>query len=61
MHMTTTSEGMDSVEVDSEADWWGIVIDEFGLRYGDLPAEERTRVWGRVRGAHEAWVAAGGS
>ena len=37
MHMTTTSEGTDSVEVDSEADWWGIVIDEFGLRYGDLP------------------------
>ena len=21
----------DSVEVESEADWWGIVIDEFGL------------------------------
>ena len=27
--------GTDSVEVDSEADWWGIVIDEFGLGYGD--------------------------
>ena len=61
MHMTTTSAGTESVEVDSEADWWGIVIDEFGLRYGDLPAEERARIWGMVRSAHEAWDAAGRS
>jgi hypothetical protein len=59
MHMTTTSAGTESVDVDSEADWWGIVIDEFGLRYGDLPAEERARVWRMVRSAHEAWDAAG--
>jgi len=51
----------ESVDVDSEADWWGVVIDEFGLRYGDLPTEERARVWGMVRAGHEAWVAAGGS
>ena len=61
VHMTTTSAGTESVDVDSESDWWGIVIDEFGLRYGDLPAEERARVWGMVRSAHEAWDAAGRS
>ena len=61
MHMTTTGAGTDSVEVDSEEDWWGIVIDEFGLRYVDLPTEERARVWGMVRSAHEAWDAAGRS
>jgi arylamine N-acetyltransferase len=61
MHMTTTSAGTESVDVDSEADWWGIVIDAFGLRYGDLPAAERARVWGMVRSAHEAWDAAGRS
>ena len=53
MHMTTTSAGTESVDVDSDADWWGIVIDDFGLRYGDLPADERARVWGMVRSAHE--------
>ena len=30
-------------------------------RYGDLPADERARVWGMVRSAHEAWDAAGRS
>jgi N-hydroxyarylamine O-acetyltransferase len=61
MHLTTTSAGTESVEVESEGDWWGTVIDGFGLAYGDLPAEERARVWGMVRSAHEAWETAGGS
>jgi len=61
VRMTTTGAGTESVDVDSEADWWGVVIDEFGLRYGDLPAAERARVWGMVRSAHEAWDAAGRS
>jgi arylamine N-acetyltransferase len=59
VRLTTTGGGTESVDVDTEADWWGIVIDEFGLRYDDLPAEERARVWGMVRSAHEAWDAAG--
>ena len=50
-----------SGDVDSESDWWEIVIDEFGLAYGDLPADERARVWSMVRSAHEAWDAAGRS
>jgi arylamine N-acetyltransferase len=61
VRMTTTGAGTESVDVDSEADWWGVVIDEFGLRYGDLPAAERARVWDMVRSAHEAWDAAGRS
>ena len=56
---TITGSGIVSVDVDSESAWWGIVIDEFGLRYGDLPAGERGRVWAMVRSSHEAWVAAG--
>ncbi len=48
-----------SLDVDSGSDWWDIVVDEFGLSYGDLPADERTRVWGMVRSSHEAWDAAG--
>ncbi len=61
VRLTTTSAGTDSVDVDSESDWWEIVIDEFGLAYGDLPADERARVWSMVRSAHEAWDAAGRS
>ena len=49
----------ESRDVDSEGDWWGIVIDGFGLAYGDLPRDERARVWRSVRSAHEAWDAAG--
>jgi N-hydroxyarylamine O-acetyltransferase len=58
---TITGSQTASVEVGSESDWWSSVIDEFGLAYGDLPAEERARVWSMVRTAHEAWDAAGRS
>ena len=56
-HSFVTAAGTTSSEVTSEGDWWGVVIDEFGLGYGDLPADERTRVWAQVREAHEAWLA----
>ena len=58
-HSTITVSGRDTREVRGAEDWWGIVIDRFGLTYGDLPAEERARVWQSVRRAHEAWDAAG--
>jgi len=58
---TITGSTTEAADVDSESDWWEIVIDEFGLAYGDLPADERTRVWSMVRSAHEAWDAAGRS
>ena len=51
--------GTGSRDVESGSEWWEIVIDHFGLAYGDVPAEERTAVWGRVRESHEAWDAAG--
>lgn len=59
VHSTLTPAGIVSADVDGETDWWSLVIDRFGLAYGDLPASERTRVWRMVRAAHEAWVAAG--
>lgn len=57
---TITAAATESVEVSSEQDWWELVIDRFGLAYGDLPAAERARVWRRVRDIHEARAAAGG-
>ncbi len=59
VHTTVMPTGSTSRDVDSESDWWGIVIDGFGLAYADLPGEERARVWESVRGAHEAWESAG--
>jgi hypothetical protein len=51
----------EAADVGSESDWWGIVIDEFGLAYGDLAPDERARIWDMVRASHEAWDAAGRS
>lgn len=59
VYTTITPTGSTSRDVESEDDWWGIVIDGFGLAYGDLPRGERARVWESVRGAHEAWESAG--
>ena len=56
---TITGSATETRDVESESDWWSIVIDDFGLAYGDLPADERARVWGMVRSTHEAWDAAG--
>lgn len=58
-HSTITGSVTKSADIDSESDWWGIVIDEFGLAYGDVPAEEQARVWSLARSSHEAWDAAG--
>jgi arylamine N-acetyltransferase len=46
-------------DVDSEDEWWSLVIDRFGLSYGDLTASERADLWRTVRATHEAWDAAG--
>ena len=47
------------LDVEAATDWWEIVVDHFGLAYGDVPAEERSRLWSRLRASHEAWDAAG--
>jgi arylamine N-acetyltransferase len=56
---TITPEGRVDVDVDAGDAWWEIVIDDFGLAYGDLPADERERVWARVLAGHREWDAAG--
>lgn len=57
---TTTVDGEPrSRDIDTHADWWGLVIDGFGLAYGDLAAGERHELWRKVRATHEAWDAAG--
>ena len=44
-------------EIDSADDWWSLVIDRFGLAYGDLTPAERNDLWRRVRAGHEDWQA----
>ncbi len=46
-------------DIDTASEWWGIVIEGFGLAYGDLTAPERDALWRNVRAAHDAWEAAG--
>lgn len=56
---TVTPERRIDVDVDAPEEWWEIVIDDLGLAYADLSAEERDAVWARVRARHEEWDAAG--
>jgi arylamine N-acetyltransferase len=56
---TQTGSGVQRRDVDSGDDWWGIVIEGFGLAYGDVPRAERDAVWNRVRATHEEWDDAG--
>ena len=46
-------------DIDSCDDWWGLVVERFGLAYGTLPAVEREDLWRKVRATHDAWDAAG--
>lgn len=46
-------------DIDSRDDWWGLVLDRFGLAYAGLSALERDSLWRQVRSVHEAWDAAG--
>jgi len=50
-----TAEGARSTEVTGAAEWWELVLDHFGLAYGDLAASERSSLWEHVREEHEAW------
>ena len=52
-------EGVESSDLDTEDQWWELVIDHFELAYDDVPAGERAAVWKRVRASHEAWQDAG--
>ena len=55
---TERTQAADSTrEIDSADEWWALVIDGFGLAYGDLTAAERDELWRRVRATHEEWKA----
>lgn len=45
-------------ELATSEDWFGALAEVFGLRLDDLDELERKRLWAKVRGAHEAWLAA---
>ena len=59
VHSVVTASGAEERDVASEDDWWTIVVDGFGLAYGDLSKGERAWLWRRVRDSHLAWDAAG--
>ena len=59
VHSVNRGGVVESQDVESCDEWWGVVIDGFGLAYGDIPREERIAIWERVRASHESWVAAG--
>jgi N-hydroxyarylamine O-acetyltransferase len=54
-----TSKESRTTDVTESRDWWSVVIDRFGLAYGDLGVDERDRLWASVSDGHRGWVAAG--
>ena len=49
-----------AIEVTRPDEWWGLVLDHFGLSYEDLTADERAFLWQRTLDQHRAWRAATG-
>ena len=60
MYTERSAEGARTTAVTDPGEWWGLVLDHFGLAYGDLTADERSMLWRRVVHEHEAWRAASG-
>ena len=55
LHYTErSSDRARSREVTKAAAWWELVLDHFGLAYGDLSADERSSLWRHVRRDHDA-------
>ena len=48
-----------TTELTEKHEWWSVVIDRFGLAYGDLPSDELDRLWTFVRDGHAAWLESG--
>jgi len=42
--------------LDTQAEWFDALADVFGLTLDDVDAARRSRLWLRVRAAHEAWL-----
>jgi N-hydroxyarylamine O-acetyltransferase len=45
-------------ELSTMADWYGVLVDLFGLDVSDVEPERRAALWRRVREAHERWLGA---
>jgi N-hydroxyarylamine O-acetyltransferase len=50
--------GRPPLVLDTAGDWYAALHDVFGLALDDVDADERARLWRRIRAAHEAWLAA---
>jgi len=50
------ADGRTERELATEADWYGALVDIFGLDLDDIAPERRTELWTRVRTAHERWL-----
>jgi arylamine N-acetyltransferase len=59
LRRVTADDATDTRDIDSEAEWYAVLRDQFGLPLRDIDTKERAALWERVRAAHEAWVAAG--
>ena len=55
-----SGQGARSREIAASGEWWDLVLDHFGVDYGDLARDERAALWRRVRDQHEAWKATAG-
>lgn len=49
--------GVTTSFVTDKADWFGILADEFFLRFDDVDADAKERLWVSARTAHEEWLA----
>ena len=45
-------------ELATAGEWYGALADVFTLPLTELDADEKSALWKKVRGAHEAWLAA---
>ena len=60
VHSERSGQDARSREISTSGEWWELVLDHFGVAYGDLARDERAALWRRVRDQHEAWKATAG-
>lgn len=51
--------GVETRTLESAAQWFGCVAEEFGTPLAELGGAERERLWARLLAAHEQWAATG--
>lgn len=55
----TDGTGRFARDIVDAAEWWALIHDEFGLRLDDVDTAARTKLWRRIRTAHNDWDRAG--